>query len=296
MKIFPCASGLSPTFESFSHHSSLRKYREQNENWQNQEQIWKLAALLAAVGQRCKPLGSQKKGLLTMQSLPLHTQPSPPAGGAVSSQALLWLQQRQEKGHALLPLRLCAGEGCTSPTSRCCGHPCSSPPSPWGLAALAGWLLWETWFLTPSTAVLHPLCAFEKIWVRSAKASYRTTGLSNRAAGLNTFKSFFVEVQRFAFAQIFTAFPCVILLSSSINNPIVSQTDYLPPEGPDTWVEGKQKLLVRVRHLYLFCRSGEIAKRTWCNSGVPNKERKNAFLTCLQLGCQWELMLFWAIL
>lgn len=75
----------------------------------------------------------------------------------------------------------------SSPKSCSCGHPSSSLSHPQGLPAWVGWLLWKT--LLP-TAAFHPPCASEKLWVRSAKAAYSTTGLSNGTAGFFTFYPF----------------------------------------------------------------------------------------------------------
>lgn len=180
-KIFHVQVACPSHFKSSSHHNSLRNYKERNDNWQNQEQVWKLAALLVAAGQRCKPLGSQKKGHLAMERLLLHTQLSPPARGALSSQTLLlWLHERQEKWHVLLPLSLCTGERCTSPTKPMLWPPILFPIQSLGAASMGKLAPGK-----PSTAALHPLCASVQLWVRSAKAAYSTTGLSNRTAGLN---------------------------------------------------------------------------------------------------------------
>ena len=137
-----------------------------------------------------------------------HFTPSPPyqlAGPSLAVRCFFGLHRARRSKVCCFPRgagRVCTGEGWQlSPKSRCCGHPSSSLPHPQGLPAWAGWLLWEN--LLP-TAPLHPLCASEKLWVRSAEAAYSSTGLSNGAAGLNLFPSFFGS----SVVCLFSNFPC----------------------------------------------------------------------------------------
>lgn len=215
-----------------------------------------------------------------MYRLPPHTSCSIPAHGATSTRmCLIWPLQSWEKQGVLIPQRVgrvCTGKGWQlSPKINCCGHPSSSLPCPWGFLVWASWILWANFL---HVALLHRLCASEKLWVGSAQAAYSTTGLSDGTDGLNLLTSFFGSSVICLCSNLLV--PVLFFWTAASDNSIVSQTGYWPPNGTETCLERKQKLLVWLRHLHVFCRSREIAKKTWCNSGEPGREREEALLTC----------------
>jgi len=155
--------------------------------------------------------------------------------------------------------RVCMGKGWQlSPKSRCCGHLSSSLSRPWRVSTWADWLLWEN--LLP-VAPLHPLCASEKLRVRSAKTAYSTTVLSIGTAGLNPLTSFFRSSVICLCSNFHCFSRCYFPGWQHQIIPLCHRFVIGHLTGPECCLERKHKLLLWLRHLHIFCRSGEAAKK-----------------------------------